>query len=233
MAGMDHLRSTLIRAAGVAAEETVLFLEHLEGHDAHSVEHSGVARVAAEAAVGADIDPYLVTLLAALDARYAAGATPGPLMNRAEAAGILSSVGRAAANQTTYRHEEQHGRYSRAPQQGVFAQNAFDAAFGGLVLEASIDAWFTDLDARYAAGATATAPGVVMAGMFAACHLACLRGAGWAITTMEEACAGHDGHSVAHGNEVVAAALAQLDVTLSAALGFLLQQWDARYQVHA
>jgi len=235
MAGMAGLKTALVAVAGEIAKYTVKWGENLRGHyvaaGSHGVVHSLAAQSAAFA-VSPDLDAPLAAFLAVLDARYAAGATPGPIASIATAQAMIGgAAGAAVAAAVEYYEKDAHG-HARGPAKGILAgteadTNAQSEAAAGLTT------LFTDLDARYAAGTQSGA--IDTTALAAACALIGHEGAFYGIRTLETA-RGHNGaqsHGAAHEAAAADDASAAVNFVIGALITPLIALWDARYQAHA
>ncbi len=230
MAGMDHFRAALIIAAGETAKASVLAVEHLWGH-AHGATHAALAEAAAEAACGPLVDASLATWLAALDARYAAGAHAGPVIARANLSAAVGVPSKDMAMAILRLLEAQHGRVDRGLAHSLSDSEAARTATEAAIA-AELDLFLADIDARYAAGACAAPQAGVMDGGVAAI-VAMASAASQALVVLESG-HGHGAHFVSHANAIVALGAADwAEEDAATNLAFVLNTWDARYQVHA
>jgi hypothetical protein len=234
MAGIAHMKTLLINAGGVAAEQAVLWYENLLGHAHAAALASAVGvEVRAQLTSSANLASQLNDWLVVLDARYAAGVHAGPIIDAGNLSQAVGFAGNAVARSQVVGTDSLHGRGARGNAESGFAGSAAGSAVRTAVAaEAAL--FLADVDARYVAGATATAPGATMANALLACQTVAALATGTASVRVEEAM-GHfpTAHWQVATNAMLAAASSFCADHCASSLALLLTQWDARYAAHA
>jgi hypothetical protein len=236
-------KAIIARSGALSINQHIVDLERNYGHAA-SGSHAAAAAAAALAkftqtadAAWNGLSAPLTTFENALLARYAAGthALPLPSLTNVKTIGHVMATSALVA---AFELEDSHGREARRilhqAADSVFLANVVDADLGAPIGKA--EQLWTDMDAAFATGTTVTAPGATMDGLMSAL----VEGARVVATETTAYELRHGHRSVAYGGHAeamgaLAGSIAQglVPTNVSIHLTGLLNQMDARYQVHA
>lgn len=228
------IKTVCSRVASLIAHEFVTELESKMGH-AHGPAHADAAATAAEAWVSAAaMDPWIEAVAAFLEARYAAGNTPGPIMDTAL---MLAPIQIAAADGAGWAAglvEEGLGHSGHSAAEGTVVHDLVDGVVSvDGALAADLQALFQQLDANLAAYVDTHAAGGAFNAFSDLLKYVAVGGALTSTIDTFEDDLGHHGHAVAHGGTYGGSGGAYGALAATAAVAALLAACDARYQAHA